>query len=347
VKFWDRKKEVEYLKRYIQSEPNAILFVYGPKSSGKSTLLYHVVSELSKRKGFVKKYDVFWYDLRGRLISSYKDVIDIFFKMEDTETGKFISSVESETSFGIPVIANFKIRTSMREEFYSKLADPFEYMEAVLMKGKKRHIIVFDELQRLKDVYINGERKVVDALFNFFVRLTKVLHLAHVIVMSSDTFFIEEIYKSSSLENTSRYYLVDYFDDETTKEILLNEGYSREEANYIVSWIGGVPWLLEEVINEGNKGSFKEVVHALYREVLSKVKLKLLEEKSKNEKFYKKEIEFLSYLMNDKLIFEDTEVLKRLAELEILYYDPINDRITPHTKLHERAIKEVLNSILE
>ena len=28
MEFWDREKEIEYLKRYIQSEPNAILFVW-------------------------------------------------------------------------------------------------------------------------------------------------------------------------------------------------------------------------------------------------------------------------------------------------------------------------------
>ncbi len=39
MKFWDREKEKEELKAYLKSEPNAILFVYGPKSSGKSTLL--------------------------------------------------------------------------------------------------------------------------------------------------------------------------------------------------------------------------------------------------------------------------------------------------------------------
>ena len=50
MKFWDREKEKKWLKRYLQTEPNAILFVYGPKSSGKTTLLMKVVEELPKEK---------------------------------------------------------------------------------------------------------------------------------------------------------------------------------------------------------------------------------------------------------------------------------------------------------
>ncbi|MCD6363040.1 MAG: ATP-binding protein, partial [Synergistetes bacterium] len=38
MKFWNREKEIKWLKKYLQTEPNAILFIYGPKSSGKSTL---------------------------------------------------------------------------------------------------------------------------------------------------------------------------------------------------------------------------------------------------------------------------------------------------------------------
>ena len=64
-------------------------------------------------------------------------------------------------------------------------------MEEERAKGL-RPIIVFDELQNLKkEVYINGDarqRPLVRELFNFFVRITKILHLAHVIVMTSVRF---------------------------------------------------------------------------------------------------------------------------------------------------------------
>ena len=139
-------------------------------------------------------------------------------------------------------------------------------MEGVIKskeKKGKRVVIVFDELQRLKDVYINGERKFVSELFNFFVRLTKILHLAHVIVMTSDIFFVKKVYTSSSLKDTSTHYLVDYFDDDTARKILIEEGLSKEDAEYIVDMAGGVPWVLAEVLSIC-KGADNQVILALF-----------------------------------------------------------------------------------
>ena len=48
------------------------------------------------------------------------------------------------------------------------------------VENGKRSVIVFDELQKLKEVYLNGDerqRPLVREVFNFFVRITKVLHL--------------------------------------------------------------------------------------------------------------------------------------------------------------------------
>ncbi len=102
-------------------------------------------------------------------------------------------------------------------------------------------MIVFDEIQKFKGVYMNGGRQktLVDELFDFFVALTKFRHLPHVIVMSSGTFFIEEIHTNSTLKNASEYYLVDYFDDETALGILIDEGLSEKDARYVVENVGG------------------------------------------------------------------------------------------------------------
>ncbi len=344
MKFWDREKEKEWLKRYLKSEPNAILFVYGPKSSGKSTLLYQAVKELSKRKWFLQKYGMYWYDLRGKMISSYRDVVDVFFRTEDTEAGRFISSVEREVDIGLPVLASFKVKASLKNEFYSKLADPFEYMEAVLRKSRKKHVIVFDELQKLKEVYINGEnqRPVVKELFNFFVRLTKVLHLSHVIVMSSDTFFIEEVYNDSTLVNTSRYFLVDYFDNETTQKILEDEGFSKKDAKEMAKLIGGVPWIIEEVIKDG-----RETLNSLYREVKGNVREIMTSIYEQDEKIYGLVVEFLKKIISEgkgKLLKEDRKVAKILVEKELLFYDPLDGDVRFQTELHRRVADELLKS---
>ena len=331
MEFWDREKEIGYLKRYIQSEPNAILFVYGPKSSGKSTLLMKVVEKLSKRKRFLNWYKVYWFDLRGKFISSYENVVDMFFMEREV-----LEDVEEESGMKLNVLSFITVESRVKEHMKRKRLDPFEYMERVLKKNK-RNVIVFDELQKLKEVYLNSpsnQRPLVKELFNFFVRLTKVLHLSHVIVMTSDTFFIERVYTDSTLKNTSEYYLVDFFDDDTAFKILKSHGFSDEDARYIVDWIGGVPWMIERVISKGIN-----TVKELYEQVKSRVFDFLIDYQSEDEaKKVLKEIVKGDF----KLSKENISVVRDLVEAEILFYDPINMVVKFQTKLDERAARELL-----
>ena len=39
----NKEKKIEYLKRYTRERSEGILFIYGPKSSGKTTLPYKSV----------------------------------------------------------------------------------------------------------------------------------------------------------------------------------------------------------------------------------------------------------------------------------------------------------------
>jgi len=55
--------------------------------------------------------------------------------------------------------------------------------------------------------------------------------------MTFDTLFIEQVYTSSSLKNTSHYYLIDFFDNDTAREILMREGFSKWDAEYVVERI--------------------------------------------------------------------------------------------------------------
>ena len=67
MKFINRTKEMADLKAYFTQEPNALLFVYGPKSSGKSTLLQKMVTELPHDQftiNFMNLREVLIYDFR-------------------------------------------------------------------------------------------------------------------------------------------------------------------------------------------------------------------------------------------------------------------------------------------
>ncbi len=166
-------------------------------------------------------------------MSSYKDVLGVFFKEKGWKE-KILESIGKVLKFNI---YTFELDGQELAKVLSKEYDAFEIMENQLSKSKDvekglKPVIVFDELQKLKEVYMNGgeQRPLVKELFNFFVRLTKVLHLSHVIVMSSDTFFIEKVYSDSTLKNTSEFYLVDFFDDETAIKILTDEGLDETSA---------------------------------------------------------------------------------------------------------------------
>ena len=80
MKFWDREKEIEDLKRYLQAEPNAILFVYGPKSSGKSTLLMRVAQEMKR-----DRVKFLWYDLRKYAIKKSRTPYPCFWERRDPQ----------------------------------------------------------------------------------------------------------------------------------------------------------------------------------------------------------------------------------------------------------------------
>ncbi len=333
MKFWNREKEKKWLKHYLLTEPNAILFVYGPKSSGKTTLLMKVVEELPK-----EKFIYYWFDLRERLITNYKDVVEVFFL--DEEAAKEV--IENERGIDTGIMSFFKISFKRKKLIEERRIDPFRYMADMMRKDLeegKRPVVVFDELQKLKDIYLNGgsQRPLIKELFNFFVRLTKVLHLAHVIVMTSDTFFIEQIYTDSTLKNTSRFYLVDFFDDETVKNILISEGLSEKDASYIVKHIGGVPWMMEEIIK--SKEYFKDTIQELFDESKSRLDLFLMNREEQKE--YEK---ILSDILSNrfKLSRENIDAVKDMVESEILFYDPVKGRVKFHTKLDELAAKELL-----
>ena len=333
MKFWDREKEKKWLKHYLLTEPNAILFVYGPKSSGKTTLLMKVVEELPK-----EKFIYYWFDLREKFITGYESVVEMFFKKKGW-LESFLKAVKPKINLGV-----FELEPEILSSIRQKETDPFEEMRKRLEEDKAKGltpVIVFDELQKLKDIYLNGgsQRSLVKELFNFFVRLTKVLHLSHVIVMTSDTFFIEQVYADSTLVNTSRFYLVDFFDDETTKEILISEGLSEEDASYAVKHIGGVPWMIEEVLDSDDPIA---ETRRLYKDVYGLMN-NLLGEfyeigmKEEALKVMKKLLEGVVDISG-----EDRKMIKILTEHEIFFYDPVRSNVRFQTKLHEIAAKELL-----
>jgi len=54
----DREKEIEYIKSYVNQVPSEILWIYGPKSTGKNTLIEYIIeNELTNG---LKIFDKYW-----------------------------------------------------------------------------------------------------------------------------------------------------------------------------------------------------------------------------------------------------------------------------------------------
>ena len=217
--FINRQKEMAYIKEMLHEKPEHTLFIYGPKSSGKTTMLYKLVDELQPAEKPKDKYDIRYYNLRQILIISYTDFLQTFFKTESSDDSKEVKTIKELN------LKAFKISLEEKKQINKQELDPFEVLKKELEKLNEsgvKPVIIIDELQALEGIYMNGQRELIKELFNFFVSITKELHLCHVIIGSSDGYFIERIYKDSKLRKAADFLKVDYLNEEDTKYWLKN-----------------------------------------------------------------------------------------------------------------------------
>jgi hypothetical protein len=182
--FINRNTELQFLKNWINQSPEQLLFIFGPKSSGKTTLLMRFIDKHLQNKQF----DIKHFNLRKMLIANYKDFVQSFFEMDYGRSSKEHCKRKKEYNLKV-----FKMTNEILKKLENKRLDPFVVMnheiEKLCQKGK-RPIIIIDELQALEDIYLNDQRQLLKELFNFFVAITKESHLCHVIIASSDGYFI-------------------------------------------------------------------------------------------------------------------------------------------------------------
>jgi len=253
VAFINREEELAFLKGRLNERPESILFIHGPKSSGKTTLLYKFLEQTQKEQ----KLDVKFLDLRKTFTIVYEDFLKAFFQVETK--GEKKEKLASNINIGF-----FKIDASVERKILEKRADPFKVMETEFLdltrKGIKP-VLIIDELQALDKVYLDNDkdRQLITALFNFFVAMTKQSHLAHILIASSDGYFLNTIYNDSKLKKCSDFYKVDYLPKKDVMEWLLNlDKYSRikdytlnrEDAEKIWDVLGGSMWEIQHILSQ-------------------------------------------------------------------------------------------------
>jgi len=351
IPFHNREKELKEVMKILEAEPSLITFIYGPINSGKTTLVSHLIDQLPE------EYVVFYINLRGRFISDYRDFIKVLFKIEKEknykEVLKTISEISAETLkfSGIPV-AESVMNALFKEKSYE---DVFEFLEeyfATIAKNKTP-VLIIDELQVVGDLKIDG--LLMYKLFNFFIRLTKELHLCHIFAVSSDSLFIENVYSEAMLDGRCRYLLVDDFDYETATALLERNGFTDDEKAVAWEYCGGKPVCLMELI------------YADDRERIAKDMLKTRVTQLKDL------LDYLDYTKPRIMIGDDeylvekgdiADILNRFVDTEyiddeglnrpakhflikdnILFLDPHTGVIKPQSRLNLLAIREVLKDV--
>jgi hypothetical protein len=354
--FINRTKELNDLANWIKRKPNEILFIYGPKSSGKTTLLAKFIEFHLNDKHFNIKH----FNLREVLIANYIDFIQAFFEVDYSKIPK---EVTQKSQYSLKV---FKLSKEIKQSLENKTLDPLVVMKKELqkiVKKGKRPVIIIDELQALEDIYMNGQRELLKELFNFFVAMTKESHLCHVIISSSDGFFMKRIYEDSKLSKTSDFYAIDYLNKEDTKYWLhhldAESGItafklSESQVDMIWKYFGGSMW---EISNLLGKLMSCAKDHKISDEDLNNIIQSKVEDNSARFKHYsgfsenkkvllekiyqycEKEDAFdpqdMMPLIKNKTYDENslTHELNRLVQLNYLAFDPTKSTWQLHGKI--------------
>jgi AAA+ ATPase superfamily predicted ATPase len=352
VAFINREQELQYLRNYIDIRPESILFLHGPKSSGKTTLLYKFFDQIQKEQ----KLEVKFLDLRETFTNVYEDFLKSFFKVETR--GEKKESLASNINIGF-----FKIDTAIERKILEKRADPFKVMKAELLDLTRegiKPVLIIDELQALDKVYLNDdkERQLITALFNFFVAMTKQAHLAHIIIASSDGYFLNTVYIDSKLKKCSTFYKIDYLTKEDVMEWLLNlekyskiKDYSLAEADAEKIWdtVGGSMWEIQDILNDLFKNPIDDVLY-LCKKKIKGIISHYIGVNRKKEKilniFCHQETASIKDFLAVGILEEEVDGLAYdLVRNNILYFDPTEDLYYPQGKSYHWGIRWYFESL--
>jgi len=339
--FVDRVEEVKFFKEYFEELPRKILFVYGPKSTGKTTLIEYVIkNELIDDKRLFKssKYNIKYVNFRGKLIASYNTFLDSIIRKKD-------ETIEAELSYELN-LGVFRLNPKLYAKAKEKEEDIFDLLIDELKKSKKKNIFIIDEIQVLEDIYINGTRELIKEFLNFCVRLTKELHLSHVVILTSNTIFLNRIYNDSKLKATSIFKLIDHPKEDVSKKLLEDLGYNKKEIDLIIDYLGSAFTYILKLAQFVKPGeNIKEFLESEKRDAYMQIYLLLTYDKSVKlpenaEDVFKKitkEIIKNGYVFFKK---EYNEILDIFCEKEILFFDPQTGIITPNSRIYLKAMED-------
>jgi AAA+ ATPase superfamily predicted ATPase len=271
MKFFNRESEIKEILHILNKEPDDIYFIYGSMNSGKTTLINHIINNKLN-----DNYKVFYINFRTFLISEKRDFIEAIFTtkkegilekiMDKSEVINLITKT-TKTLTGIPIP-----EVEFNRLFDERINDAFQYLNDILLETKKSGkipVLIFDELQMIKEITANGQKYLLKELFQFLVSLTKERHLAHCLCLTSDSLFAEYVYNKGELRGRAKYLLVDDFDKETSfkyMDFLAKENnikFSNEQKEQIYSTVGGKPKDIKYAVEESMFKDLNEILEMM------------------------------------------------------------------------------------
>jgi len=334
--FINREKEIQFLKNRFNENPRRILWLYGPKSTGKTTLIEYLL-EKELDNSFYKKFITF----RGKIFGNYDMFLESMLEPidEDDEEGE----LNSELNFGV-----FKVSAKKYKKIKEKKRDFFEELKEHFINSKKKNILVIDEIQALENIYIDKEKELFNEFLNFCIRLTKELHLAHVVILTSNTIFLDKIYNNAKMKKTSEFKLIEHLDYKEIKEWLETKNFKEDEIKLIYDYLGGMVSDIKKLLD--NLRYYDSLQEYFDREViLARSEIRHIyrmemsfEEIDVFEDIIRVIVENGFYEMSGKEEKIRVKVINFMVEKEILFYNPENEKITANSKIYEKAFKKLI-----
>jgi len=276
------------------------------------------------------------------MISNYESFIDSFVKPSNMEN--FFKDINLTLD-----LAFIKIDSKLYERIKKREYDFFEAMEGeFLAKKDKKNILIIDEIQTLEDIYINGDRLLLNEFLNFCVALTKETHSSHVLILTSNTIFLNKIYNNSKLKVTSKFKLINHLEYEEIKEWLKTKKFNEEEIDLIYDYLGGSTAHIKKLLEDYKYfNSIKEYLEEEAEIAKNEIEFSFRDLRKKDKEYL---IEPFEDIIKDiikngyskRATKKHDEAIEYFCDIEILFFDPLKNLVKANSKIYVKAFELLL-----
>jgi len=338
--FINRDKEIEFFLDYFNTNPKRVLWVYGPKSTGKTTLIEYIIENYLFAK---RAYSIKYINFRRTLVGSFNNFIESILEEKDE------NETQTELNRSYNLFGLFKLEARTLKKIKENKKNLFNYLLEEFQKEQRKNIFIIDEIQSLQDIYINGDKLLLNEFLNFCAALTKETHLSHVLILTSNTIFLNEIYNNAKMKVTSSFKLIDHLSYQDIKTWLSTKKlFTLEEIAFIYKYLGGSVAHIKKLIDEYKYySSLKEYLEEMVEITENEIDFFIQKNKLSNKdvekfKFVIKKIISNGYFDNKKYKGY-IDLVSQFAEAEILFYDPVKNITTANSKIYAVAFEKMVN----